>query len=210
MHLHFLARIALTGVLFFACPTSSQEYLDAGRKAVIHEHATAKRTGAQGLGALSSDKCCTVSRLDLYHAFPASLKSRNGCKRVPQTILGTFFTWSPRTHIRQIAMFLGTMELPSGGETEALGQQAMSCCREVLCSKFVSPQDCAWISSGDDSWKNDLSSDLDRVEVRRCKCGCHKNFTCTIIIAVLWASCKFSLSVRYPPPAIHDGISLLK
>mmetsp|Transcript_68178 Transcript_68178/g.168453 ORF Transcript_68178/g.168453 Transcript_68178/m.168453 type:complete len:269 (-) Transcript_68178:423-1229(-) len=63
-----------------------------------------------------------------------------------------------------IAMFLGTMEMPAGGETEVLAQQALSCCREVLCSKFVSQQDCTWISSGDDSWKTDLSNDLDRVE----------------------------------------------
>jgi hypothetical protein len=59
----------LIAVLFFACPTSSQEYLDAGRKAVIHEHATAKRTGASGLGVLSSDKCCTVRYLQLRYAF---------------------------------------------------------------------------------------------------------------------------------------------
>ena len=38
------------------------------------------------------------------------------------------------------------------------------CCRNVLCSKFTEPQDCAWISSGDDTWKRDLSNDLDRVE----------------------------------------------
>jgi hypothetical protein len=34
----------------------------------------------------------------------------------------------------------------------------------VLCSKFSEPQDCAWISSGDETWKRDLSNDLDRVE----------------------------------------------
>lgn len=38
------------------------------------------------------------------------------------------------------------------------------CCRNVLCSKFPEPRDCAWISSGDDTWKRDLSNDLDRVE----------------------------------------------
>jgi hypothetical protein len=153
----------LLGIAFFPHQTSSQEYLESGRKAVIHEHATAKRTGGQGLGIMSSDKCCTV-------VFPPKMPFACYCTSREAQVSPNYSRKknSLGVHLRiwQIAMFLGTMELPSGGETEALGQQALSCCREVLCSKFVSPQDCAWISSGDDTWKNDLSNDLDRVEVR--------------------------------------------
>uniref|UniRef100_A0A7S0YZV1 Uncharacterized protein n=1 Tax=Hemiselmis tepida TaxID=464990 RepID=A0A7S0YZV1_9CRYP len=117
--LPILVLVSLAG------PTVSQVWGDAGHKALIHEHASAKRASGGGSissGAVSREKCCTI------------------------------------------AMFLGTMEMPKGGETEQLGTQALSCCREVLCSKFQTAQDCAWISSGDDTWKRDLGNDLDRVE----------------------------------------------
>jgi len=35
--------------------------------------------------------------------------------------------------------------------------------REQLCPKFTTQSDCHWISSGDLSWKEKLSDDLDKV-----------------------------------------------
>uniref|UniRef100_A0A7S4KJZ3 Uncharacterized protein n=1 Tax=Guillardia theta TaxID=55529 RepID=A0A7S4KJZ3_GUITH len=64
-----------------------------------------------------------------------------------------------------VAMFLGTMNMPQNGDTLDLGDKALACCREKLCPKFKSEQDCTWISSGDLSWKQKLSDDLDRVQV---------------------------------------------
>jgi hypothetical protein len=77
--------------------------------------------------------------------------------------------WSPLWG-KQVAMFLGTMELPSDGETLQLGDQALACCREQLCPKFQTEKDCAWIASGDLSWKEKLSDDLDRVQVKAVSC----------------------------------------
>jgi|LauGreDrversion2_3_1035106.scaffolds.fasta_scaffold48959_2 hypothetical protein len=34
-------------------------------------------------------------------------------------------------------MFLGTMNLPASGETLALGDSALACCRQQLCPKFT-------------------------------------------------------------------------
>ena len=70
-------------------------------------------------------------------------------------------------HLRvdlQVAMFLGTMKVPASGETLALGDAALGCCREQLCPKFTSESDCTWISSGDLTWKQKLSDDLDKVQ----------------------------------------------
>ena len=64
----------------------------------------------------------------------------------------------------QVAMFLGTMKVPASGETLALGDAALGCCREQLCPKFTSESDCTWISSGDLTWKQKLSDDLDKVQ----------------------------------------------
>lgn len=63
-----------------------------------------------------------------------------------------------------VAMFLGTMNLPASGETLALGDTALACCRQQLCPKFATQSDCSWISSGDLSWKEKLSDDLDKVQ----------------------------------------------
>jgi len=60
-------------------------------------------------------------------------------------------------------MFLGTMRVPASGDTLALGDAALSCCREQLCPKFTTNSDCTWIASGDLSWKEKLSDDLDKV-----------------------------------------------
>jgi len=56
---------AAVAVTLLACPVRGQSWDDSGRKAVIHEHANAKRaSGGSGnslsVGAISSDKCCTV------------------------------------------------------------------------------------------------------------------------------------------------------
>ena len=61
-------------------------------------------------------------------------------------------------------MFLATMQMPASGETLALGDAALACCREQLCPKFTSQSDCSWIASGDLSWKERLSDDLDKVQ----------------------------------------------
>ena len=61
-------------------------------------------------------------------------------------------------------MFLGTMRVPASGDTLILGDKALACCREQLCPKFTTQSDCAWISSGDLSWKQKLSDDLDKVQ----------------------------------------------
>jgi len=56
------------------------------------------------------------------------------------------------------------MNLPASGETLALGDTALACCRQQLCPKFATQSDCSWISSGDLSWKEKLSDDLDKVQ----------------------------------------------
>jgi hypothetical protein len=66
----------------------------------------------------------------------------------------------------QVAMFLSTAtDLPNTGDSASIAKSALACCREILCSKFHTEESCQWISSGDSSWKSDLSSDLDQVEV---------------------------------------------
>ena len=70
------------------------------------------------------------------------------------------------THVCQVAMFLSTAtDLPNTGDSAHIARSAMACCREILCSKFHTEESCQWISSGDTTWKSDLSSDLDQVEV---------------------------------------------
>ena len=61
-------------------------------------------------------------------------------------------------------MFLGTMQMPASGETLALGDASLACCREQMCPKFTTQADCNWIASGDLSWKDRLSDDLDKVQ----------------------------------------------
>eukprot|EP00291_Cryptomonas_curvata_P004644 CAMPEP_0172191824 /NCGR_PEP_ID=MMETSP1050-20130122/23949_1 /TAXON_ID=233186 /ORGANISM="Cryptomonas curvata, Strain CCAP979/52" /LENGTH=240 /DNA_ID=CAMNT_0012866983 /DNA_START=32 /DNA_END=751 /DNA_ORIENTATION=+ len=64
-----------------------------------------------------------------------------------------------------VAMFLSTAtDLPNTGDSAHIARSAMACCREILCSKFHTEESCQWISSGDTTWKSDLSSDLDQVE----------------------------------------------
>ncbi len=71
-------------------------------------------------------------------------------------------------HVCQVAMFLSTAtDLPNTGDSAHIARSAMACCREILCGKFHTEESCQWISSGDTTWKSDLSSDLDQVEVPR-------------------------------------------
>ena len=68
----------------------------------------------------------------------------------------------------QVAMFLSTaVDLPNTGDSARIAKSALACCREILCAKFRTEEGCQWISSGDSTWKADLSSDLDQVEVPR-------------------------------------------
>lgn len=55
----------MVAIALLTAPVKGQNWDDNGRKAVIHEHANAKRaSGGSGIslsvGAISSDKCCTV------------------------------------------------------------------------------------------------------------------------------------------------------
>jgi hypothetical protein len=69
-------------------------------------------------------------------------------------------------YVCQVAMFLSTAtDLPNTGDSAHIARSAMACCREILCGKFHTEESCQWISSGDTTWKSDLSSDLDQVEV---------------------------------------------
>ena len=94
----------------------------------------------------------------ITHLHPASDQAK--CCTVMQ-----WLRWRLAADVPQVAMFLGTMNLPQNGDTLDLGDKALACCREKLCPKFKSKQDCTWISSGDLSWKQKLSDDLDRVQV---------------------------------------------
>jgi len=63
-----------------------------------------------------------------------------------------------------VAMFLGSIALPSGGEALKLGDAALNCCRRMICPRFQTQEECLWISSGDTSWRDRLGEDLDRVQ----------------------------------------------
>mmetsp|Transcript_35835 Transcript_35835/g.55901 ORF Transcript_35835/g.55901 Transcript_35835/m.55901 type:complete len:226 (+) Transcript_35835:63-740(+) len=63
-----------------------------------------------------------------------------------------------------VAMFLASIPLSSGSDAMRVGDQALDCCRRILCPRFKTQSDCLWISSGDTSWKDKLSQDLDRVQ----------------------------------------------
>eukprot|EP00961_Rhodomonas_salina_P112417 1512679-Rhodomonas_salina.1 len=118
-------------------------------KSSIHAQAQEKvaRTQAQKLGGSSSAPIGTSASLGL------ATENDKCC---------TVRHHSPP--VQSVAMFLGSIALPSGGEALKLGDAALNCCRKIICPRFKTQEDCMWISSGDTSWRDRLGEDLDRVQ----------------------------------------------